>query len=358
LGRTGRRPGSTPNCLFLCLDDESVLHALGMLQRWADGWVEPAEPPPHPRHIAAQQLMALCLQEHRIGERTWREWWGDLPVFDDSAEEILGHLVEQGYFERDGPFLHIGPEAERRFGRRYFSDLTAVFSAPPEFTVLAGRSEIGTIGTDVLSDEVNETRFLLLGGRSWKITHIDWDRRSCFVEAAEGGGRAKWSGTAGSVSYEVARGMRQVVLGTSPNGISLTSRTERIIEELRESYRDRVSSDAFVVRLPSGSPGRWWTWAGTTANRSLRASLPGVVDPRQRVDEKSLRLLPGVGVREFSTALRDIRWRNPLADMNALNGLKFSTALPTSLAQQTLGARLGNESVAQSVAAEKKTIHR
>jgi hypothetical protein len=98
-------------------------------------------------------------------------------VFDDSAEQILGHLVEQGYFERDGPFLHIGPEAERRFGRRYFSDLTAVFSAPPEFTVLAGRSEIGTIGTDVLLDEVNETRFLLLGGRSWKMTHIDWDRR-------------------------------------------------------------------------------------------------------------------------------------------------------------------------------------
>ena len=37
-----------------------------MLKRWSDGWVEPIEPPEHPRHIAAQQLMALCLQEHRI----------------------------------------------------------------------------------------------------------------------------------------------------------------------------------------------------------------------------------------------------------------------------------------------------
>jgi hypothetical protein len=47
-------------------------------------------------------------------------------------------IATAGYFEPDGPFLHIGPEAERRFGRRYFSDLTAVFTAPPEFLVLAG----------------------------------------------------------------------------------------------------------------------------------------------------------------------------------------------------------------------------
>ncbi len=66
LGRTGRRADTTRNCLFLCIDDESVLLAAGMLKRWSDGWVEPIEPPAHPRHIAAQQLMALCLQEHRI----------------------------------------------------------------------------------------------------------------------------------------------------------------------------------------------------------------------------------------------------------------------------------------------------
>ena len=149
LGRTGRRAGTSRNCLFLCLDDEQELLALGMLDRWARGWVEPITPPPSPRHIAAQQMMALCLQEHRIGVASWRQWWGSLPVFDDTADNIMKFLCEQGFFDRDGEFLHIGPEAERRFGRRYFSDLTAVFSAPPEFTVLAGRNEVGTIGTDL-----------------------------------------------------------------------------------------------------------------------------------------------------------------------------------------------------------------
>ena len=154
LGRTGRRADTTRNCLFLCIDDESVLLAAGMLKRWSDGWVEPIEPPEHPRHIAAQQLMALCLQEHRITASARTQWWGDLPVFDDTAEQIMAHLISEGFFEADGPFLHIGPEAERRFGRRYFSDLTAVFTAPPEFLVLAGRNEVGTIGTDLLTQEV------------------------------------------------------------------------------------------------------------------------------------------------------------------------------------------------------------
>ena len=356
LGRTGRRPDSSRNCLFLCLDDEAVLLASGMLQRWSQGWVEPVTPPPHPRHIAAQQLMALCLQQHRIGVAEWTQWWGDLPVFDASAPEILEYLVAEGYFETDGPFLHIGPEAERRFGRRYFSDLTAVFTAPPEFIVLAGRVEVGTIGTDLLTESVDGPRVLLLGGRSWKVTHTDWDRRRCFVEAADGGGKAKWSGVPGGLSYEVARGMREVLLGSSPAGVTFTARASTVLAELRAGFADTVAADRLIVFLPSDSAGRWWTWAGTAANRTLQASLPSVVDPRQRIDEKSIRLLPGVTVAEFSAALSDVQWRDPEVDAHALRGLKFSAALPVELATQTLSARIGDIGIAESVLAEAHTI--
>lgn len=357
LGRTGRRTGTSRNCLFLCVDDESLLLAAGMLKRWSDGWVEPVEPPPHPRHIAAQQLMALCLQEHRITAAAFTNW-GDLAVFDDSASEIFEYLAAEGYFEADGPFFHIGPEAERRFGRRYFSDLTAVFTAPPEFLVLAGRVEVGTIGTDLLTDEVDGPRVLLLGGRSWKVTHVDWERRHCFVEAAEGGGRAKWSGPGGGLSYDITRGMREVILGASPAGVTFTARASAMVEQLRQSYGDNVEPDKLIVRLPSDSAGRWWTWAGTAANRTLQASLPTVVDPRQRIDEKSVRLIAGVSVQEFSTALASIEWQEPAVDPSALRGLKFSTALPTALAVKTVSARLGDAPHAGQVSAQKLSIIR
>lgn len=357
LGRTGRRAGTSRNCLFLCVDDESLLLAAGMLKRWSDGWVEPVQPPAHPRHIAAQQLMALCLQEHRITAEAVSSW-GDLAVFDESAYDIFEYLVTEGYFEADGPFFHIGPEAERRFGRRYFSDLTAVFTAPPEFLVLAGRVEVGTIGTDLLTDKVEGPRTLLLGGRSWKVTHVDWERRRCFVEAADGGGRAKWSGSGGGLSYEITRGMREVILGTLPSDVTFTGRASGMIDQLRQSYSDNASQDRLIVRLPSDSAGRWWTWAGTAANRTLQASLPTVVDPRQRIDEKSIRLIAGVTVEEFSAAVAQVQWQEPAVDANALRGLKFSSALPTDLAQKTLSTRLGDTESAIDVAAEKRSIVR
>ncbi|OBJ87749.1 ATP-dependent helicase, partial [Mycobacterium gordonae] len=356
LGRTGRRAGTSRNCLFLCVEDDSVLLAAGMLKRWSDGWVEPITPPPHPRHIAAQQLMALCLQEHRITHGAPARWWGDLPVFDETAAEILEYLVAEGYFESDGPFLHIGAEAERRFGRRYFSDLTAVFSAPPEFLVLAGRVEVGTIGTDLLTDEVEGPRVLLLGGRSWKVNHVDWERRRCFVDAADGGGRAKWSGSGRGLSFEITRGMREVILGASPKGVTFTARASAELDALRQAHGDNVKSDRLLVRMPSDSAGRWWTWAGTAANRSLQASLPTIVDPRQRIDEKSIRLLPGLSVQEFGAAVGAIQWRDPAVDANALRGLKFSSALPGDLAKHTLGVRLGDLTHAREVSVHARSI--
>lgn len=358
LGRTGRRAGTVRNCLFLAIDDESVLLAAGMLKRWSDGWVEPIAPPPHPRHIAAQQLMALCLQEHRLALGEWAQWWGDLTVFDSAAPQILDHLVAEGFFELDGPFLHIGPEAERRFGRRYFSDLTAVFTAPPEFVVLAGRIEVGTIGTDLLTEQTEGPRALLLAGRSWTVTHIDWERRRCFVEPAKEGGKAKWSGTGAGLSYDIARGMRSVLLGSLPTGVTFTSRATNTLAALRQTYGGNVSTDRLIVRLPDGSQGRWWTWAGTAANRTLQASLPDLVDPRQRIDEKSIRLLPDVSAERFAAALATVEWTDPPVDEAALRGLKFSAALPRGLAMHTVGARLGDVQSAMDVVNGSKMIVR
>jgi len=73
-----------------------------------------------------------------VGESVWGEWWDDLPVFDDTAADIVRWLVETGHLESDGGMLFIGPEAERRYGRRNFMELLAVFTAAPEFVVLQG----------------------------------------------------------------------------------------------------------------------------------------------------------------------------------------------------------------------------
>jgi ATP-dependent Lhr-like helicase len=234
LGRTGRRAGTTRNCLFLALDHDQLLQAMGLLVAWRGGWVEPITAPAAPRHIVAQQLLALALQEQTVGLATWPQWWHGLGPMAADGAGVLDHLVEQGFLDTDSGLGFIGPEAERRFGRRHFSDLLAVFTAAPEFTVLAGRDEIGSVGDEaLLADPQGASRVLLLAGRDWKVTHIDWKRRRCQVEPTDVPGRAKWSGQSGGLSFALTRAMRDVLLGTNPDDVTLSRRADDALAELR-----------------------------------------------------------------------------------------------------------------------------
>ena len=193
IGRTGRRAGKHTELPVPGAEQaDRCCGPPGLLHLWGQGYVEPVVAPPEPRHIVAQQLLALCLQEHRIGSRLWASAWNGLAPFDRSAEPILRYLVEQGFIDQDGELLFIGPNAEQRFGRRHFMGMTAVFTAPPQFTVLAGRQEIGRTDPMLLTEKTDGPRLLLLGGRSWRVTWTDWKRRRCYVEPAEGGGKARW----------------------------------------------------------------------------------------------------------------------------------------------------------------------
>ncbi|MDT0303536.1 hypothetical protein [Streptomonospora wellingtoniae] len=124
--------------------------------------------------------------------------------------------MENGLLDSDGGMLFVGPGAERRFGRRHFSALTASFTAPPQFTVLAGRQEIGRTDTAVLTEERDGPLLLLLGGRSRRVTSLDWKRRGAYVEPAEGGGVARWNGGVAGLSVEPTRAMREVLPGAEP----------------------------------------------------------------------------------------------------------------------------------------------
>ncbi|MGA5358804.1 DEAD/DEAH box helicase [Streptomyces purpurascens] len=355
LGRTGRRPGTRRNCLFLALDDEGFLASAALLLAWSRGWVEPVTPPPEPRHLVAQQLLALCLQEHRVGENLWQEWWGDLGVFGTAAEPVVRHLVEQGYLERDSGTLFIGPEAERRFGQRHFMNLTASFTAPPEFTVLSGRTEIGRTDPDLLTEETDGPRKLLLAGRSWLVTYIDWRRRRCFVEPVDEGGRAKWSGFGAQRvrSFTLARAARDVLLGGDPP-VSLTRRAEARLAAARENYLDVVHPAGTVITRRGDRDVRWWTWAGHRANATLAASLPSVALRHRLLDDRFIRLRDDVTAQSWRTAVTDAATGLTLPDVDphAVRGLKFAEALPVRLAEATLAARLGDADGARAVLAE------
>ncbi|GIF65220.1 ATP-dependent helicase [Asanoa ishikariensis] len=352
LGRTGRRLGNARNCLLLTLDGEALTAAAALLTLWAKGWVEAVSAPPEPRHIIAQQILALCLQEARVGDALWPAAWNQLsPFTGPAAGPIVEHLTEQGFLERDGGMLFVGARAEEIFGRRHFAELTAVFTGPPEFVVLLGRGELGQVDARLLAGQAHGERRLLLGGRSWRVTHIDWSRRRCFVEPAAGGGRARWhSGGLAGLSYPLAQAMRQVLLGVDPP-IKLTKRAIAELERVRAEKADLAWSAGSVIGPPRGGVRRWWTWAGVRANATLAATFGSVADG---FDDTSVRLRAELTPADWADARtraeNDLRL--PSVDERALAGLKFAAALPPALAVATLAARLGDQEGAAAVLLE------
>src|SRR5262249_48351000 len=147
MGRTGRRPGTAHNCLFLATGDDALLRAAALIELWSAGYVEPVVPPPEPYHILAQQLMALCLQEPGVGRRAWQAGVRGGPAFAampaGGVGEVVGWMLAEGILSEGEGILWLGRRGEEAFGRKHFLDLFSVFTAPPLFAVRHGRPELG-----------------------------------------------------------------------------------------------------------------------------------------------------------------------------------------------------------------------
>jgi ATP-dependent Lhr-like helicase len=206
----------------------------------------------------------------------------------------------------------------------------------------------------LLTEKIDGPRLILLGGRSWKVTWIDWKRRRCFVEPAERGGKARWvsPGISGA-SFELTRALRDVLLGADPP-VLLTQRAQRVLAEIRDDQRSVVHPAGTVIRR-SDDEIRWWTWAGFRANATLATTLSELTDGIQRFADTNIRLRSDLTVEMWKAATADAAERLclPEVDVRALTGLKFSEALPPRLATATLAARLADLDSAAKVLAEQ-----
>lgn len=362
LGRTGRRPGSTRNMTVVACEDAELIRGTAVLQLWSEGYVEPIKPAPTPAHLAAQQFLALVLQERQVGRHDYQHWLGGLPLSSPGdADSIIDHLLKNGLLDIDSGQLMIGPEAERRYGRRHFMEIMSVFTADPQVTVLHGRAEVGTVDPMVLLTRVQGPRRLALAGRSWKVTAVDWKRRRAFVEPAEGGGVARWLGASAPLGFQLVDAMRRVLLGSNPIGVQLSSRALNRLEWLRGEWENRVDPHGTVLLHEAGST-RWWTWAGGRSNAVLRAALdtvaPSVGNAEATFTNEYIALRTNATAAELRAAIREARLQfgsdfataQPEITKRAIQDLKFGDLLPEWLAIRTLAARLANPERASAVA--------
>lgn len=344
LGRTGRRPGTVRNTLFLATDSDAFLEAAGLLLLWKRGFVEPITPPPHPRHLTAQQLLALALQEGAYGKSTWREWWGALALMDD-GDEVRAHLLSEGFLIDDGGLLMIGPAAEKAFGRRHFMDLLSSFDAEKELRVVSGNKELGFISPLALPRDGAsrvDVKPILVNGRAWHVEQVDWERFEVAVSPVGHKGDVRWQSGAIALSFELMRAQRDVLLGETP-AVPLSRRAVERLNLVRESRTDQVSGDGLVIGR-SGQDVRLWTWAGLKANETLRAGLGGA----EGQSYNDVMILRGAGElsRLAGISFDDVV---PHVPAEMVETLKFSAALPEATAVKTLSERFADRAGAQAV---------
>ena len=345
LGRTGRRPGTQRNCLFLATSDDGFLRASGLLRLWHDGYVESVVPPPEPFHIFAQQLLALALQEGRVGRRTWREWLGAMPAFramtPDHLHDIIEFMLARGILFEDGGMLSIGAEGERSFGHRHFMKLMSVFTSDPLFSVRHGRTELGLVHP--LSFQVRREGpvVLLLAGRSWEVSHVDWDHRIAYVKATAERGRSRWIGPGVPLFFDLCRAIRRVLVEGSLD-IDVSKRARTKLDELQQDFSWVDAAGTALVHDQAGTS-HWWTFAGLRANAILGELAGPLRVPASREDNLSIRLRDDVRIEDLRRRLDGLPGNTP-ADASPItpdvaDSLKFTTCLPEKLALRTTRQR-------------------
>ena len=277
IGRTGRRPGSSRNCLFLITREDAFLRALAMLALWRDGFVEPVVPPPWPMHIYTQQVMALALQENGIIAADITQWLARMPGFaaieDADREQAVKYMQQTGILHSDSGILGIGREGERTFGQKNFLELFSVFTSPPMVKVFHGKVELGEVHQLTFAAKEEGPVLLTLGGRSWQTRYIDWPRKKAYVEPSDMKGRSQWLSIGQPMHFEMCQAAAEV-LSSGGDVSGLSKRAKSKLDVLRDEF-DWVETDKTFLVFDGEGNATWWTFGGKLFNIAAAENLVG-----------------------------------------------------------------------------------
>lgn len=277
MGRTGRRTGALRNCLFLTTSDDAFMLALGITKKWSEGWVEATVPPSEPWPILAQQALVLVLERGELPTielvQLLNGSFPELSIKDIAT--LVAHLVEKQFLDRSEGLVRVGPETERVYARGHYRDLLASFSGSMLLTGRHGSSEVGYIDPTVLTGKQDD-RLILLAGRSWRVTEIEWSKRLVWLEPVQEGGKARWMGGARSLGRDVCQAIQMVLATGAPSIVTLSQRAQRGLGILAEELPMPTGNYFVMARVEAGQL-RTWTFAGTRANRAWahKASTEG-----------------------------------------------------------------------------------
>jgi ATP-dependent Lhr-like helicase len=356
MGRTGRRPGQVANTTFLCETTEGVLQAVALVELAKAGWVESVPVEARCWPVLIHQLLAMALAADGV---TAEDAWTHLSRVPDFGgihraeyERLLRWMLADGALRLASGRLVLGPKAERRFGKKNFMELFAVFSSQETYAVqTASGQPLGTLSQAFVDRLVDGVSSFLLGGRGWAVLRVEHGDRRVVVAPAARGKQPSWGGFLPQfLGFEVCQQILRVLLGEEGFGY-LDPTAAEVLRERREVMREVLDGPEGGVEVVDGEV-RWWTFAGGRINATLRYALEAIGGDWKVIPDNFLIRIKGetADARRFAEALAKLRelelweddalWREVAEGLPSYRLSKFQPLMPPWIEREVVAGYL------------------
>jgi ATP-dependent Lhr-like helicase len=143
----------------------------------------------------------------------------------------------------------------------------AAFSTPEEYRLVTGGSEIGSLP---IVAPLYEGRYLIFGGKRWKVIDVDQEKQVVELVPSEGGRAPLFGGMGAMVHGRIRQEMRRVYQSEDePPFLDPTG--HELLEEGRRSFREMgLGEQSFVAE---GTDAVWFPWIGDRALNAMELAL-------------------------------------------------------------------------------------
>jgi ATP-dependent Lhr-like helicase len=356
MGRTGRRDGQTANTTFFCETTEGVLQAIALIELARTGWVEDVAVEGRCWPVVLHQLLAMSLAS---GGVTAEDAWSHLSQVSDvrgihraEFDRLVNWMLRDAALRLASGRLLLGPKAERRFGRKNFMELFAVFSSPQTYTVQTENGQpLGTLNQAFVDRLVDGVSSFLLAGRGWAVIKVQHDDRRVVVESAPRGRQPTWGGFLPHfLGFEICQRILKSLREDGPVRY-LDEAAATMLAARRDEMRAVLDSED-RIEAAAGVELRWWTFAGGRINSTLRYALEAVGSNWKVITDNFLIKVRGedLDVARFRNALLRLReiefweedtlWAGVAASLPNYRLSKFQPLMPPWIEREIVASYL------------------
>ena len=289
MGRTGRRPGQAPTRRSSARRPRACCRP----SPWSS-WPRPAGSSRSKSTAAAGRCSSTSCSPWRwratgspptTPGSTWRACRTSRAFTGPNTTACLTWMLRDGSLRLASGRLVLGPKAERRFGRKNFMELFAVFSSPQTYTVqTAGGRPLGSLSQAFVDRLVDGVSSFLLGGRAWAVLQVRHDDRRVVVEAAPRGRQPTWGGFLPQfLGFDLCQHIRSVLLSEARYPY-LDDAAWAVLTDQRASMREVIrlrarQAQSSMTGRSAGGPSRAGASTRRSGMRSKRSQETGRSSP-------------------------------------------------------------------------------